>query len=140
MKNTEGIGTNEKLEGLLAHNTKIVLPENIKQEIKKNVDQLNNILKDDMEFAKDLIIHLHSIKEGQDYLSTLPYFIKQKHPFNYELSKTMNELGDLITGGHELVVKEFFMSTKPLCDAIETEIVQSFIDNLSLLGEVTYNG
>jgi hypothetical protein len=129
MKNIEQIEINEKIE----------LPENIKEEIKKNVTELKNILKDDPKFANELIDKLHLLKEGNGYADTFLYYVKEKYPVNYKLLCVVNELAYLTIGEHKVVEEEFFMSTKPLRDAIEEEIIHVFTYDTEILGGVSYS-
>ena len=108
---------------------KITLPDNIKEEVRKNVKLLKVLLKDDKEFANTIINNLSLLKSGKGYCDTFTINISIRYPDNGDLIRVVDDLAYFIVGEHELAKSEidnWNYDEKPLCEAIEKEIIETF--------------
>lgn len=117
-------------------NKEINLPENIKEEIRKNVTELKDILKEDSEYAESLIHLVSNVYQGKyppqgiadvvytHYSDVVKKCQEQYKPFPIEITKLYNII-DLLThlvSGQDKLIYDEFKNSNDDYDTIKTKI------------------
>lgn len=111
------------------------LPKNIKEELKKNVVEIKNIMKNDSMTLSKVIEGLHDLNKGKGYIDTFCHHFDNKYPHNYKLVLALSELSFFITAEHELT-KEIIKNNYPLDEIFVSNVVAQEIDDIFLIGDI----